>query len=1631
MDSGIVNHLSFARNFPKPAEIYIERDHLLDTIAQIPSSEAPVVFLEGPDGAGATTLLAQLAKKYADSSFTLFIKPASRFAYGPDYLRLILAEQIWFFLNGTPLDKEFVDVSQFDGLILQLRKQTRNRTFYFIVDGLHEIVGDDQRVREIFHEVLPLGIDGFRFVITGSQSALQDHVSIKSKTYHVLKLSDAESRQFLVDLTMESCDREELLKLCQGIPGRLASVRRAISSGTPVEAILKHEPTKYLEFLNLEFAPISTLTESQRRLLATLAFARHSISMEEMVDLIPESTTDDLDRIATLCTFVSRSETHLEFKSEAHRRIAEGNLAKYRQEVLTLQVEALIRSPESNVAVRLLPSYYQSLNQQQAIIELLSKDHYSRLLEVTQSISALRARAALGARSALELKQATEVFQFALQRSIFSAVADMDELESEVGALVALGQSKRALEIAAQSSTKEKRLFLLAEFAKKTKQGGSAVEPQIVSYIRELAEAMDYSELGEAAIRLAENLILVDPDLALDIADKAMKANMDERQKNDAYAKLSMMASMGQSIDDREAEQKTRSRITDEKLQSLMTSFNAIVSASSIAEIKKIAMSMEISRRIYFLRQLVALHVKNTQALDLVDFSIDQLVANVSYVPKARDLADFARPLATSGEGPERIRNTVKRIEGQVGLIELGAPSADLVRLQMALAHAELTYNDEEAKSRITDAYFSVASMENIDNKILCLCQMQQALLTIDSDGALEVSDGFRTVILSDLKAQISEILSSTASHYQIALPVVKALAGGDSKAAIAIIEELNTESRRDNAFAELVRAMITTEWSAEKAGDLHKAISRITFAQVRSACVQAVTEEVAKSPDHALWMPEIKRLVSRESNPAALSESAINIAALAVKSGDIDLMTYARKEFDRGLANVDSLPGRVELLFRMSATVAELDHAAGAAYFDSARAARSSSPFSGVQSSALLAMCAGLITRAFRGMFKSDKLNDDHLERFYSLCELIPCSLTRSEILGELACKAWCEGKTDVSRGIVNRFCRPLLEATQLDNPALHAELCEALFPALYCSHSQSAIESLQRIPKAVQEHVLYRTCLMVLRKTSPAEPWEESDNERFRITHENILDAQNLMAYAPTDWCFYAMLAHVSKAVGSKENRTKISGQQRADLVEKLRVLVREKLPDQANIKHHGYVVTSNAQILRILGESRSEEWAGLIRDAEAISNTADRVFVFLEIAECMPARLLAEKKALFQRTYETAVTIPSVADKYNRIENYIRVVKKSSPQEAKTALKQALMLTFDQAQPSTAASYRRNLVDIAEAIDPDYLDQIAEMIDNDPARAEAKSEVKKTVEVCKLRKKLIEATEKGEEQLDGNTQLSKAAWKNLTSLVSGRLETKPPERMIKFLNAAGSLALADAYPVLSWYIENCTRRFVTPADVSKQIEPLCEVLLLSTEIGATIISQAPERKPSLSYSRDVSANQEWSIIVKPGERERAIEFIRAWLRTTTDNTVLYCDPYFSQNDIDFLRLVVAEKPDAKVRILTNKTAVITAATQFTPESFLDQWNSSVLHDPPETEIIAISGMADVGLVHDRWLIVGEQGLRIGTSFNSIGVKKLSEISVMDDTQHSTVSSELAQYFNGQRYVGGNRITYASVLL
>ncbi|HVI59841.1 MAG TPA: ATP-binding protein [Luteimonas sp.] len=1600
----------------------VEREHILDTLFKIPTQSAPVVFLEGDSGSGTTTLLQQLARRFAADTFGIFLRPSSRFSYGVDYVRQVLAEQFSAHLGLSANLPNVVDEAQFRALLFALRKARERRSTYIVVDGLHQVPEDDDRiVASIFADVLPIGIDSFRFIICGRQEALSRHLrTVTSKGYQIADFALPETARLLAGAIRNDRDVERVHKLCKGLPGRIAVVRRLLDSGSSLESILAAEPSEYLQFIEMEVRSVDALTPAQQLAVAAIAFAKHPVTLETLL-AISGIDLDELGIISDLCSFVSMptNATPAEIQSETHRRWLERRLKDFRDDVHDRYIEHLTANPDTADAIEFLPAYMLAQHKQQALIDAISPNHYEKLFGATRSVGALRARAQLGARAAEELKLARELFQFSLQRSIFSDLYFAEDYQGEVSALIALGRAENALDIASQAATNEARLRMLAAYARGTQETEGNVDPKIREHLRELAESIEAFDNSEVVDGIAEDLAFFDPELAIDLLDKPLTSEDSEYSRNLALARLGISSAVQGSDNKAKILEKTSGRLTDEKLRSII-GLVADIADGAVESVIAVAGPMPIGKRIHFLRSVTATQKGGVAHASLLDYALDQLIESAVYVPKIKDFADLTVGIESATEDLVRLGGMLQRIDAQLGLVDSSGATADYIRVQLNLALAERRLDSSRAANRVLDAYYAIYDIGPVEVRVECAALMLGYLHEIDQDGRLEEEHGLRDVLSAELTNGLTHLLAKTADHFEMVKGAVVAISRFDARSAMEIALRLNTRSSRDAALTLIAKTLVAYERSDRLETTYQEVLAALSCDRLRVQCAAASIKALTGSRDVVGWVSALGQYCSSLRPSGKVGQIAVDLAPHFARA-KIEIPGHLIALI-RACAECSNDPiRRVELLFALSRCLASTDHAAASSIFDDAVALKKALPISSYGSSTTVRACLSLLLRAFKGLIKFDELTSDHLARFGRLCDVFKSPLVRIAFMSDLAVKAWCAGKLDKCRSIIEDYVQPGLDS--IDSGAARKRSNIEAFPAIYLSRGAIAFRMLDDVDVVRRDEVLQDVAHVALRKVSPGDYWV-GDEDAVQIGRIEADCVCEILQEIQTDQYFYAVLVSLTQALNSRLSRQKITKQLRADIGSRLLELAEGKLPDKANITHDGYKIVSRARCATLM-DVRPAQWRDLVEQAKSIPCLSDSVLIRLEIVQCMPERLGAERKAILNEVRDQINEIPSAYDRFWRINLFAEVAKNVDLASSKSALQDAFRVTFELEDPASGESCRRRVLDIAELIDPKFSDSLVESLDDDPARIAAKAEAEQHAEISRAGRRLASDKTSSEKGDLSNKVLPAAAWKHVGSLVSGKSAPAPPQDLERYIKAASEWDLNDAYPVLSMYLENIGQRLMRATDIAAKLVPVAEAILLSSELAVGLLSRVAIRSQASVFQ---SIAETGGIVVGRGERAEAFAYLRGWLRNLNpDEHIIVCDPYFSVEDLDVIRLISAEARPSLITVLGSKRKLGGLL-----QNELDlAWRSESGQDPSPTTIVILGDEIDgESPVHDRWIVTGMTGLKLGTSFNGLG-NKLADISVIDDGLRTEVFNALKPFVEQQRLVMGSRVKYSVLTL
>ncbi|MDH2069657.1 hypothetical protein [Pantoea sp. GD03673] len=1606
------NSWNYTPSFPLKKKDEIERSSIVETIFEILNDDTNVVFLEGESGIGATTLLAQLVRNTCHLTFSIFLNPSSKYSYSVEYVKVLLAEQFRSYLGEPEQGKLAIEEAEYLILIHKVRVSAKKDTIFIVVDGLNHIPTDDESdINDILRIALPVGVAQYKFIISGSQRRLAKHINnVNTKPYQIMKLSASEVDVIFKDVNLSEKELGEIKDVCKGVPGHLSSIKRMIMDGTTLESILKNTPEKYLDFVDIEIKKTLLNDEEFVKLIAIIAYSKQEVCVEDLATLSSLPAIKIIPFLEKQSFIKIRDGSFINFISSSHRKVAERNLKDYQSEINDLQIQLLSSDPNSKTALLFLPSYLQQKNRYEELIELLSKDHYYKLLDSTQSLSQLMTRAELGLASAHTLKKATAVFQFSLQKSLFIDLAKSTASEEEIRALVSIGDSNHAMEIINSAITKTSKLILLTSYACGLKRKGREVDEVIIQSIKELVKNVDFDKLGDIALQVVENIMAFDPELAANV----LECSFDEKQnpqKDFAYSRATIAAAMGVNETGNPGfDKKIKSKALQEFTSALVLFQKEKNSEQIIEFIDSSASEHKISLLLSFIK--VSLYSKNLQSL--IEYALKLIVEDTGYFPKAKDYAELAEALRGQDINISELKKIIAKFDSQITLLKNKSVTRDWTRLSCAISCSESKFDKKKAFERIIEIYYDLSEISNHEIKAECYARIIYALKIVDSDGDFEKEEKIRELITAELQTSIEELIKNTVSQYECIEHILPAIAEYDVENAIILSSKLNTSSNRELAYKKLVQIVISKEFTEKNKFYALQILNKLNTNDLLSMTLLALSKKITKLKIDCRWIDFLSLQAGRVKDPVIKLGIKINLFKYYNDKEEVRDHKEITDLLYNVLENVSVSNTRNNMCFIAVEVLSKFHPLESKKAYKEIISTRNSLEFEKNEVQESFFRCLALVIRSLHPLMRETMLDENLLFRLTSSIEKMVSIRHQIALFCELATRYWIAGGNP--QKIIDNFCIPILETIKKKDPIEYTILLEIAFPAIYVYRQTSALSRLSDLDDDFVDSALYQTCELIRRKQTKYDPDIVDDSESFIVSHHDCEDILNLINNMNDDSVIYLVIDKLTRTVASKKNKSRLTHLQRKDLSDKLISVIDDKLPDQKNITHDGFLICAYAKAYSITDVSQ-DKWIALISKIDNIPNIADKAFVQIEVSKCLPTKMIVGRDELLDNAQHNIDLIPSVKDRIGRNQTFSLACKNINTKQAKNILKQTFELSKELNDDEDISKIQSSLIDSADQIEPGYADVLLELFDDDPARREAKMNATHNVEVIRAKKKLAEHKTLDTDGVIDQSYISEASWKNFSSLLAHRISAKNLDVMISYMTIDSELGLSEIYPLYCWYIENSARKFKSKNDIKTQIQPVCEMLLTSTEMAFAIVN----RKNDFISKSSIEVSDS-SFIVHADNRDQALNFISDWLQKNGKDYIKICDPYFSKNDIDIISLFSELEIVHVIHVLT-RLDYLKSKSSDSNESFESEWHSISDQSPPETYIYGIEKTDGHDHIHDRWLITKGNGLRIGTSFNSLG-NKMSEISVMTSDDAEKCEAELDRYLNGQVMHNGKRV-------
>lgn len=1628
--------VDMCQSLPRMPVPMIQRDNMLNTVERVLASDVELLVVEGEEGIGKTTLLAQFALRHPWNVFAAFVKSGTRFGYEPGTLRYDLCCQLSTLLRPKdPCDPESATEGYLHRLLLSLRRYLRGQRYYFIIDGLSEV--EDPTIRSAILDLFPVG-QGFPVLLGGDQSTVPSQVlkSVRVRSVPVVNFSLDETTKYLQDLCLDPPLVRELHHACgNGVPGHLASVRRSVQAGADPNRLAKQRVTDLFE----EEWNRAAMDDWTAKVISVIAHAQHrfrTADLSRILECEEAEVGETLGKLSFLT--VDDDSGEVNFVSTSFAQFAAETLRDRRDEARDLIIKDLLNRPQTPQAMENLPSYLSQSGRLEEVLTCLSPEYFSRIVQLKQSLVPVHQKVDLGVSTSVRLRHDGPLVQFCIQKSAITQMEQSQLWRSEVEALMAIKEYEKALNLAENAPLKEDRLHLLAVIAKSQKEQGVPVDDGLLGQIKMLYSQVDPTYLGERAIDIAADLFYSCSDLAVNLIERVAWTDGGENALDLAYTKLSIAASRSrpstsESGDKLEA---IRKRIRNPRLKGFTSSVASIAQSARevIAEVQVLDTA---SDRLHLLRYWAQENPQREDAVEVVDYSLQQLIGSTPYAPNARVLREIATPMPFV-RNVDRSRELVGVFDSQRIAIEESGPTEDVVRLQLLLARTENKYDVAACRNRLVEMYLYVSKIGDLATKASCLAWLLSCLRDVDPTGEMDAKEQIGALSSVDLAECIDSLLGDTAGHYHIARNIIQALVSTDQPGAFKVATSLNTQDRRDRALLVYIDSVLDLTIDVISFDLVRKAIDAYVDFRARDEAAVRLTDylsgqdvEIEEAIRQLLPFLDV---IYRIEEPVQRCRALCLAHSLLSRGGGThqyeSLRSGILSRVDQTWDDTDIGWERIDTGFRVVKAFAGYSPELARQYLSRTEEVRETTQFKAFSTEWTFQASIRLAIRAFAGQLPGHHDKEEDFERLKRLIERVSGLSNRAELWTELALEYFIHRRSDQGKLVVNQYLRPLVDSIPLDNRAARIDAVVSAAPALYCTHSAAAKHEFDKLPQPYRDFAYSECADFINRKCIPSDPYEDHDLG-YSVDFSEMNDLLDIVESLEVDNAIFRVAIAVADTLSANKSRDRFTPQQRSHIVRRLENAISSRLPDNRNIKHDGYKIASRAHLLRI-GSTGSGEWEALVEAARSIPNKADRAFVVAIIGKALPSRQREKKRRLFQEAIDGISEIPCTLDRIDRLADLASMLVDNHPDIARDCLKQAASALSDSERYGDYSAHRR-IIDTAFRIDKDFAASLVSISDNDPARDYARVEMKRRLRMLQGKKAFIDDPSScAQIAAKHRLELPNSAWMALGALNAGRASTLHLENTRQPLQLAATYPLGQSYPILSWVVQNAVERLAETEQSTTILRQRFEATILAAEIaermGLSISDRILSARLTPTSQRDAQ-----TILIGTGERDKAVRTLREWLHREVRDYVKICDQYFGPGDLDLLMMIQSAHPGCDIRVLTSKKHHNQKVMGPVDEEYANSWRRLCDQRPPKVEVVIV-GMESSGKspLHDRiWLTEGA-GLKMGTSWNSIGRTQESTITMLSGTDAGFLENEIDQYLlDKKRDFGNERLRYQVITL
>ncbi len=1597
-----------------------------------------LIFIDGEEDSGRTTLAAEFVRKHIQHSISVFFNPLNKLDYKVDYYCANVVLQTHCILREEVIDADaaLIGTQRYHQSLNQLRRFVKSRKdkINLILDGLEsEIRENPQFIRDLF-SILPLGENYFRIIVTGRRLEFIDAVPKlkreEAKEISLMGFSDSDMLSYLEITSPPTSTVKDLFKVTKGYPGRLKTLRRLMANeGYSPEDITRS--TSYISWLERDCDSVDLTDEMTGLILSLLALSDRMYSISD-ISKICSVSTDQVESIVTSVAILECTDKSVCITSPAHKRYIANLLRKNKGKIEELLIDFHAQNQSLSSMID-LPRLLSGKKEWKKVISMVDESHLNKILDGTGSLKTLADTLDLGMQASENSNSYPDLLRYSIQGAIVHELDNYLFWESEIEARISIQDFIGAISLAESAVLLIDRLRLLALIARRQKEFTSKVDEVLVELIKEQYKSIDLSSAGNKIYDIVSDLIYAIPNLAIEIIEKSTEKVSESNINDWIIAKLSFAAIDSSIKDDDGGIDSKRVKVVEAINNPAVKKINRAISflvgnysaEKVLDEVNKI---VDPEEKLKLLRLWLANSVSTTVNVDnVIEAALGELLktsSETSQTIEALTELSTQLPNVKDNSSRKRLYQRFKSIENH--LSDLGLAKSKY-KYFVNMVHTEYIMDPDLAMFSVNRLISEVDKIGDLLIKLEAYAETFDKLCELKSDRFKKQIDFIysRILILS------KELFESTASHFKISRYFIQTISIRNPRFALQIISQMNTVWRRDRARLLTVQSYLGNNFKDIRIDALREIEEEMEGNSTREILYLEVLERYgqAKELDFRVVL-QLNYFIEKISD---ITKGGDRISALVdayrIINKNSEWKTKLSRKIESGIyqawkaleADWDKLDQGFTLCYELAKLNPELSRKV----FRESEAIKNS----GWLDSKLVAFtymnCVKLVIRSYHGLIGASKDTADDFRIVEDLIARIPSEIEKLRAWSEVGFLAHNSQREDILKKASDGHIFLLLH----DLISKRVDVSNALdaFTIVHISNPELAIRYISRTNVDLKEEAVWNICEYYVTKRNPFDFYEPRVS-KYTSTFSELSKAIDILKLMTTDNNVYYMIDHIIKAI--KFNKTLVRAQA-SDLIGSLVDIVETKFPDPRNITHDGFKIVAESK-LAIGGRNIADHnsfWHSIIERSDNVPNKSDKLFVKSILLDDIPFDRITNGPALKKRMYDDVIeSLNSIPAHFEFVERVIDVSENMysyDRKEWKKYVNKAFDLSNSLKDGAEVYASQQKIVDSMYRLEPSYAKELIKQLDKENEPGKVNRLLVKHYERLEVAEKIKNNKTLDEKEKENHRGVVRSVYMALKGLNSEVVGSKKLSDITHYLPIGNKLPLSEVLPVHLYYLSNCARTYRSANDGA--VATLLRDNFKESVKASNIVQVLSQRKKGTEKSyRKFFIDEEFSTNrpIKPGSRESAFSFIKSWIQDEVEDFIIVADPYFKKEDLEILKLIRESAPSIEVDILACDDVINSDPEQ----QYKEYWKQISDEAPPFVNItFCITQETKERPFHDRWIITKDGGLRLGTSINSLGLKKESEISVMRPNEALKIREEtLIEYISRKKKEFNNQRVY-----